>query len=202
MSVLVYTENWDGKLKKLSFELASYASTIANQLSTEVIALSIGDVNDEELSKLATYGVDKILNLNTDDYKEFNAQDYAKAIAEAAKKEQASVAVFANNIQTRAVAPRVTVKLEAGFVSGCVAAPESIAPFIVSKKAFSGKAFAKVKINKDIKILSLNQNAFGIVENPKSVNIEAFDCPTDNSVPKIIEVKKNTGKCRFLMPKY
>ena len=117
MSVLVYTENWDGKLKKLSFELASYASTIANQLSTEVIALSIGDVNDEELSKLATYGVDKILNLNTDDYKEFNAQNYAKAIAEAAKKEQASVAVFANNIQTRAVAPRVTVKLEASKLS-------------------------------------------------------------------------------------
>jgi hypothetical protein len=25
MSVLVFTENWDGKFKKLSFELVSYA---------------------------------------------------------------------------------------------------------------------------------------------------------------------------------
>ena len=29
MSVLVFTENWDGKFKKMSFELVSYASKIA-----------------------------------------------------------------------------------------------------------------------------------------------------------------------------
>ena len=32
MSVLVYTENWDGKFKKLSFELVSYATGIAKML--------------------------------------------------------------------------------------------------------------------------------------------------------------------------
>ena len=198
MSVLLYTENWDGKLKKLSFELASYAQAIASQLSTEVVALSIGEVSDEELGKLATYGVDKILNLNTSEYKDFNAQHYAKAIAEAAKKEQTTVCVFANNISTRAIAPRVTVKLDGGFVSGCVAAPESVDPFIVTKKAYSGKAFARVQINKDLKILSLNQNAFGITENEKSINIETFDCPIEESASKILDVKKNTGKMSVL----
>ena len=44
MSVLVYTENWDGKFKKLSFELISYANEMAKQLGTEVIVLSIGNV--------------------------------------------------------------------------------------------------------------------------------------------------------------
>ena len=34
MSVLVYTENWDGKFKKLSFELVSYASGVAKMLNT------------------------------------------------------------------------------------------------------------------------------------------------------------------------
>ena len=28
MSILVYTENWDGKFKKLSFELVSYAKAL------------------------------------------------------------------------------------------------------------------------------------------------------------------------------
>ena len=42
MSVLVYTENWDGKFKKLSYELVSYASSVAEMLKTEVIALTIG----------------------------------------------------------------------------------------------------------------------------------------------------------------
>ena len=198
MSVLVYTENWDGQFKKLSFELVSYAQTIATQLSTEVVALSIGDVSDSELSKLATYGADKVLNINSKDYTEFNAQHYSNAIAEAAKKEQSDVTVFANNITTRAIAPRVTVKLDAGFVSGCVAAPESTEPFIVSKKAFSGKAFARVQVKKVNKILSLNQNAFGISENAKPANIEAFDCVIQESKSKVLELKKNTGEMSVL----
>ena len=138
------------------------------------------------------------MNLDSEEYKEFNAQHYATAIAEAAKQEASNITVFANNIRTRAVAPRVTVKLDAGFVSGCVAAPESTEPFIVSKKAFSGKAFARVKVNKENKILSLNQNSFGIHEASKVVNIEAFSCGVEPSKSKVIELKKNTGKMSVL----
>ena len=35
MSVLVYTENWDGKFKKLSFELVSYASGVAKMVGID-----------------------------------------------------------------------------------------------------------------------------------------------------------------------
>ncbi|RLD42475.1 MAG: electron transfer flavoprotein subunit alpha/FixB family protein, partial [Bacteroidetes bacterium] len=48
MSILVYTENWDGKFKKLSFELISYAKAIADKLNLPVTALSIGNVADDE----------------------------------------------------------------------------------------------------------------------------------------------------------
>ena len=63
MSVLVYTENWDGKFKKLSYELVSYASSVAKMLSMKVIALTIGKADDNELRKLADYGADRIINL-------------------------------------------------------------------------------------------------------------------------------------------
>ncbi len=56
MSVLVFTENWDGKFKKLSFELVSYASKLAEILKTSAIALTIGTVSDDELKKLGKYG--------------------------------------------------------------------------------------------------------------------------------------------------
>ena len=36
MPVLVYTENWDGKFKKLSFELISYANEIAKKVNALV----------------------------------------------------------------------------------------------------------------------------------------------------------------------
>ena len=60
MSVLVYTENWDGKFKKLSFELVSYASAVAKMMNTSVTALSIGKVGDDELKKLGNFGAQKI----------------------------------------------------------------------------------------------------------------------------------------------
>ena len=54
MSVLVYTENWDGKFKKLSFELVSYATGVAKMLDTKVTAVSIGKVDENELKRLGT----------------------------------------------------------------------------------------------------------------------------------------------------
>ena len=66
MSVLVYTENWDGKFKKLSYELVSYASKVAEMLGTSAVALSIGKVNDDELKKLGNYGAAKIIAVSDD----------------------------------------------------------------------------------------------------------------------------------------
>ena len=66
MSVLVYTENWDGKFKKLSFELVSYATGIAKMLDTNVTAVSIGNVEDTELKKLGNYGANKVISVTDD----------------------------------------------------------------------------------------------------------------------------------------
>ena len=59
MSVLVYTENWDGKFKKLSFELVSYAAAVAEKAGGTVTAISIGNVDQDELSKLGACGASR-----------------------------------------------------------------------------------------------------------------------------------------------
>ena len=66
MSILVYTENWDGKFKKLSYELVSFAAAIAKELELSVTAISIGNVPEEELKSLGNYGANKILNIVSD----------------------------------------------------------------------------------------------------------------------------------------
>lgn len=50
MSVLVYIENSEGKFKKSTFEVISYAKAIADKLSVPVSALSIGNVPESELT--------------------------------------------------------------------------------------------------------------------------------------------------------
>jgi len=194
MSVLVYTENWDGKFKKLSFELISYASKIAEMLGGPVTALSIGEVAGDELSKLGNYGASKILSAG--DAGVLDNQLYTGIIAAAAQKAEAKLILLSNNNTGKALAPRLSVRMKAGLASGVTAVPESISPFVVEKKVFSGKAFTKVRILSETLILTLAQNSFEIIESAASASIEAFDAGTDASIAKtnLKDTQKQTGK--------
>ncbi len=196
MSVLVFLENWDGKFKKLSFELVSYASKVAEMLGDQAVALSIGKVDASELEKLATYGASKVISVENDLIKAFDDQAFTSMIAEVAQKTGAKVLVLSNNNSGKALAPRLSVKLKAGVASGVSKLPVSINPFVVYKKVYSGKAFANVVVKTDIKILTLAQNSFDLVESPKTFTLEKPDIQPDGSLMKIEvkEVQKQSGK--------
>ncbi|MGD0343067.1 MAG: hypothetical protein ABSA76_15305 [Bacteroidales bacterium] len=150
MSVLVYTENWDGKFKKLSFELVSYASAVAAMAKTNVTALSIGNAEEAELKKLGDFGADRILSFPGDQYKTLDNQVFTAAVAAVARKENSNIIIFSNNNTGKALAPGVSVMLKAGLASGVSGLPLSLDPFTVSKRAYSGNAFAHVVIKSDV----------------------------------------------------
>ncbi|MDO9580804.1 MAG: electron transfer flavoprotein subunit alpha/FixB family protein [Bacteroidales bacterium] len=196
MSVLVYTENWDGKFKKLSFELVSYATEVAKMVNTTVTAVSLGKVDDSELTKLGNYGASKIVNVKNEGLNVLDSQAYTSVIAEVAQKEGATVLVIANNNIGKSLAPRLSVRLKAG-VGACVSRlPLNLEPFTVIKKVFSGNAFAKVVIKSDVKILTLAQNSFKLVETTNDAVIENANIALDNSLVKteIKDVQKQTGQ--------
>jgi electron transfer flavoprotein alpha subunit len=196
MSILVYTENWDGKFKKLSFELVSYASAIAKEMGVSVTALSIGNVAEDQLKKLGGFGASKILTVNDARFSSLDNKALAIAVAKAAQNENAKVVIFAHNNLGKAIAPRVAVKLDAGLVSGVTALPSSIDPFVIKKKAFTGKAFANVQVNADVKVLTFFQNSFELVETGGTAAIESFDPGVADSdfSTTVKETKKITGK--------
>jgi electron transfer flavoprotein alpha subunit len=193
--VLIYTENFDGKFKKATFEIASYGAEIAKQMGGEAVALSIGNVADDELKLLGNYGVGKVLNFNNDQFTSLDNQAYAAVIAKAVENENAGVVVFSSSNTAKAVAPRVSVKLKAGMVYAATGLPKSLSPFTVPKKVFHGKAFADVVIKSEVKIISLAQNSFGVVENPCDITIEPFSPEIEAPFKtKVSNVEKATGK--------
>jgi electron transfer flavoprotein alpha subunit len=196
MSVLVYTENWDGKFKKLSFELVSYAAGVAKMLNTSVTAMSIGKVDKEELVKLGNYGANKIIDANNEQLKILDSQVYASVIAEISKKENASVIIISNNNTGKAIAPRLSVRLKAGVGSGVSRLPLSINPFTVYKRTYSGNAFAHMIIKSDVRILTLAQNSFDLVETTGNPTIESVNPSIDGSLLKTVvkDVQKQSGR--------
>jgi electron transfer flavoprotein alpha subunit len=196
MSVLVYTQNWDGKFKKSSFELVSYGSKVAEMLNTSLICLSIGTVSDEEFKKLGNYGAGKIIRVDNEFCKILDNQVYTDIIAKAALKEEASVIIISNNTEGKAVAPRLSVRLKAGMASGVSKLPLSVDPFTVYKRTYSGNAFAHLVINTDIKIITLAQNSFDLIETPNNAGIGNINVSIDSSLLKTVikDTQKQTGR--------
>jgi electron transfer flavoprotein alpha subunit len=193
MSVLIYTETNEGKFKKVSFEIASYAKKVADMLGTTVTAIAF---NPTEASALAAYGVSKVLKVNNDKLNQFSACAYASAIKQAAEKENAQVVVFASTTDSMHVAPLVAVNLNAGFASNVIEAPTSAAPFQVKRNAFSNKAFSVTEISTAVKVLGISKNSFGLVENAVTLTEEDFipNFSEANFSVKVVSAEKASGK--------
>jgi electron transfer flavoprotein alpha subunit len=196
MSVLVFTENWDGKFKKSTFEAVCYANEIAKSLNLTTTAVAIGKVNDEDLKNLGKYGASNVLMVKDEKLVNLNPQAYASAIAEASKKENAQVVIISNTYTGRAIAARVAVKLNGGLVSGAIALPSSTSPFTVRKKCFSGKGITDVVINSDIKIIAITPNSYKVTAGEGAATVEEFSPAFNENDFKLTvkEVKKTSGK--------
>lgn len=183
MSVLVFIQNFNGKLRKQNFELASFAYEMASQNGGILNAVILGQIAVSELQALGKYGVEKVFHINDKRLNSRINKAYTKVVEQVALKTGASIVVFPDNNTGKALGPRLSVRLKAGFVPGVVNAPTSYNPFMVQKKVFSGKAFANVKVISEKKILSLGINSFGVKENTTSLEITEI-APTldDNDI--------------------
>ncbi len=196
MAVIIYSESFDGKFKKLNFELASYGFAIAQMLNTELVSITIGDISTEELQKLGTYGVKKAIYAKDASLAGFSAQAYSAAVEAASKQLGADVIILSNNPNGKAIAPRLAVRIDGSLAAGVTDLPESVQPFVVCKRAYSGKAFAHTTLNKPVKLLTLNQNSYKLAENPTAVEIAElnFSANSEMTKGKPTETVKNSGK--------
>lgn len=193
MSILVYTENWDGKFKKSSFELVSYAHSIAEHLGEQTIALSIGKADESELEKLAQYGASKVVSVIGDSFNNLDSSAYSQAIVSVAQNQNCNIVIMGNNNTGKGIAPRVAVKLKAGLSSGVTALPKSFDPFVLQKNVFNGKAIGFQQINSEIKVITLAQNSFKIVDAPQAFQLENLEVDAENKT-EIKSVDKVTDK--------
>lgn len=193
MSVLILADQTDGHFKKTAFEALSYGAKLAQQLGSAAEALVLGTVNDD-LASLGKYGVKKVHHIPDETLKNVDAQVYTKVVAEAVQATGAKILVLAHNNTGRAIAPRLSVRLKAAMVSAAVSLPDTSNGFVVKKVVFSGKAFANVAMNTDIKIISLNMNAYKIAAGEGTAEVNELNIPVDAAKVKVVATNKVTGE--------
>lgn len=189
MAVFVYAENINGIYKKAAFEAVSYAKTVAGQLGETVTAISVNPTDSSDL--LYKYGADKVINIKDEGLKNFSAKAYAKAVSEVA---DGNILVFPHTTDASSVAPMLAIMKNYSLITNVLEAPESVSPFQVKRRAFSGKGFMHAKADASGVIVTVSQNAFGVKENPASGTEEVKNLTIENEDTKVLSHEQSSGK--------
>ncbi len=187
MNTLVYI-NSGSNLSKSALEVVSYAT----QLGGTVSVIATGKADNSVLATLGEYGASKVMvdrNAATDD-----AQQITRVVAKAAESVNADVVVFSHDLVGKSVAPRLSVRLKAGLVSGAIALPKTDNGFTVPVNVFSGKAFGYVSVSSPKKIISLLPNSIQPIQNGSACSVEDFDGGAGNAAIKVVSTKVPEGE--------
>lgn len=190
MSVLVFVESAEGKIKKTSIEAVAYGAAIG-----DVTAIHLGNIDNSELQQLGNYGAKKVLSYADAKMDKGVIQAYAEALSQAMAQEGSEVMVLANSSLGAPVAARVAIKNDASLVSNVVELPDTSSGFTVRRSIYTGKAFANVELKKDKKILAIKKNAVEVSEKGGTAEIVDFtpNLSEEHFKTNITNVEKATG---------
>ncbi|MHA7101656.1 electron transfer flavoprotein subunit alpha/FixB family protein [Roseivirga pacifica] len=190
MSILVFIETEEGKIKKSSREAISFGAALG-----ETTALALGSISEEELATAGQNGAAKVLHIADDRLNAGLIQPYAEAIAAAMESTGAEVLVTAKSSLADAVVGRVAANTGAGLVSNVVALPDTSNGFVVKRSIYTGKAFANVSVTTDKKILAIKKNAIDLKQDGGAAAVEALSVSLDDALfgAKITATEKAEG---------
>jgi electron transfer flavoprotein alpha subunit len=191
MSVIIYAESENGKIKKSAFELASYGYEIASEMNVPLIAVTF---NLDDVESLGTYGIEKVIKFKGPSISNFTALQYAENITSIAKENEAKIIILSSSANAKYLAPKLSINLSAGYASNVISLPEKLQPLTVKRSCFTNKAFNICSLSNEINIVGLSNNSYEIKENPKSIEIIEKNSSFTKTTLKVEKLEKSSGK--------
>ena len=191
MSILVFVESDEGKIKKSSLEAVAYAKGMGSM----VTAIALGTVDKVELESLGKYGAAKVLHVADERLDQGVIQAYSQVLAKAMEDEGTDVLLLANSSLGTPVAARVSVKLNASFASNVVDLPDTSNGFSVKKSIYTGKAFSIVEMKKSKKVIAIRKNAAELKEVGGTAEVVVYHVELSDAefAAKITKTEKASG---------
>jgi len=192
MRILVYIDIANGKIKKATHEVISYGADLAAATGDSLIGVAIGSCQDK-LEELGSYGLTEVIHLGKEIEQNAPTEVNAWAISALASEMKAKTLLFSHSLSGKLLAPLTAARLKAGIVTGVVSQPELNNGFCVKKSVFSGKAFAKIAIKTELRVLTICPNSYPVkqVSGNAAVSTKAFTAA--QSRIRTIKAEKTSG---------
>ena len=146
--VWTIAEQFDGRLKAVSFELLARGRKLADKLDTKLASVLIGSgVSDAALQELIARGADEVYSIQDPALADFTCESYSRILSQLIKTYQPSVILAAATSSGRTLMPYVAIKVNAGLTADCTELDieEGTGNLLQTRPAIGGNILATIK---------------------------------------------------------
>jgi electron transfer flavoprotein alpha subunit len=167
MNILVHLEDRNGQIRKPSLEAITAAHALGATVSAALItndAAALGDASKLNVQNLYVVNDAKLAT--------YSSSATARALAEIAKTAAADVVLVGATQRGKDLAPRVGIRLSAGYVPDVTALSSESGDLIATHPVYAGKAQMAIKVTTPVKIYSTRPNLWKASKDTGSPNVQ------------------------------
>lgn len=194
-TILVFLEAKGNEIKRSSLEAITAAVQIAN--GSTVTGIIVG-ASAADIAVAGSYGLQNCAIASHSLLNSYSSTAVAATVEQYASSVGASSVIFPATASGKELAPRVAVKLQAGFIPDCVALEAQNGTIIATRPVYAGKAKISAKVATSVGVYSLRPNVFTArkIEGAGAVQVQEFapNLTADDSKVKVTSVMRNEGR--------
>ena len=191
--ILIVADVKGGEVRKSSLELLGKAA--ADGLTAEAVLIGAGVEGQADV--LAGHGAAKVYVADDASLENFAVDRYTAAAADAVGQSAPDMVWLSASETGKALGPALAARVEAAFVSDCIAVDLSDGEVVVLRPAMATKVIQKVRIKKDgLKVITVRSGAFDAADaGPKPADVTALSIPEGDGRIVVKEVvQEQTGR--------
>ena len=144
--VLVFCEQRDGVLQKVSFELLGKGKELANCLNQKLVALVIGHEIKGLSQNLVEHGADKVIYVDNPILSDYMTELYTKVMSAVLNATNPEIVLMGATTIGRDLAPRVAARVKTGLTADCTSLEidGETGDLLMTRPAFGGNLFATI----------------------------------------------------------
>ncbi|NMC57372.1 MAG: electron transfer flavoprotein subunit alpha/FixB family protein [Eubacteriaceae bacterium] len=167
--IWVFSEQIDGQLSKVSFELLGKAVELKKETNEEITSVLLGSNVSSLAQILINFGSDKVIIVDSPNLKEYKTISYSKVLYELAVKYKPSIFLIGATSIGKDLAPRVMAKLQTGLTADCLdLSIDQDGNLVQTKPSYGGNIMCKIIMpNHRPQMTTLRPKVFNPIEERK-----------------------------------
>ena len=188
--VWVFVDHEDGAVSKVTTQLLTAARGLAKGAGGQAVAVFLGKGWSSAVERIAKFGPDKAIVVESDDYSNFVAAPHAEALAKLIAERAPWGVLFASIDSGKEIATRVAARLGVGVLADSTNVEVDGDGFVAEYSAFGGAISVRKTLKKGPYLICVKPNAFVAEEAPTSPTEEAVTVELSDAAKRVAVKEK------------